>query len=165
MTDNTKIEISSRLPTLRSRWWVVVLGLSLMANMLIAGAMIGHRFLGGGGDGNGRNNIVQLVPRKFFGDLQGGRRHELMQFLRGQGDDFKSLRAETRATALKLADALDHYDAGNVKAVIDNFTTGSESLAARSGAVVVDLISQLTPDERAQLAAAIRDRDNKRPRD
>jgi uncharacterized membrane protein len=163
MTDNTKIEISSRLPTLRSRWWVVVLGLSLMANLLIVGAVIGHRYWDGGGDR--RNNFVQLVPGKFFGDLPGGRRRELMQFLHGQGDDFKSLRAETRATALKLADALDHYDAVNVKTVIDNFTTGSESLAARGGAVVVDLIAKLTPDERAQLAAAIRDRDNRRPRD
>ena len=43
-------------------------------------------------------------------------------------------------------------------AAIDAFTTGSESLAAGGGTVVMEIISKLSPEERKLLAVSIRDR-------
>ncbi len=162
MTSNWLEKLNGYVPILRSRWWTGLLGLSLMANLLVAGAVIGHAIHPERYENGGRASFAQLVPRKFFMDLPGPRRKELMQNLRNSRDEMKNLRAGFQVTALKLADALDaeNYDAAIVKTVIDNFTTGSESLAGRGGAVVEDLISKLTPDERKQLAAAIRDKEN-----
>lgn len=162
MTSSTLDKFKGHVPTLRSRWWTGLLGLSLMANLLVAGAVIGHAIHPERYDNGGRANFAQLVPRKFFMDLPGPRRKELMQDLRNDHDEMRNLRAGFQVTALKLADALDveNYDPVAVKTVIDSFTTGSESLAGRGGAAVEDLISKLTLVERKQLAAAIRDKEN-----
>jgi uncharacterized membrane protein len=161
---NTTIEkLKSYVPSLHSRWWTGLFGLSLMANLLVGGAIIGKALHGGRGESMGRASFVQLVPRKFMMDLPNERRRELMKNLRDDRQEMKGFRASFQATAFKLADALEveNYDAAAVKAVIDNFTTGSESLAGRGGAAVEDLISKLTPAERKQLAAAIRDKENR----
>ncbi len=162
MTGNLLEKLKNYFPTLQSRWWTGLLGLSLMANLLVAGAVIGHALHPDRFESAGRASFVQLVPRKFFMDLPGPRRKELMQDLRKDHDEMKSLRAGFQVIALKLADALDvqNYDAAAVKAVVDSFTTGSESLAGRGGVAVEYLISKLSPAERKQLAAAIRDKEN-----
>ncbi len=102
----------------------------------------------------------QLVPRKFFGDLPRERRQELLSTIRDNRDEFKAMREQGQATALKLADVLDdaNYDPEKAKAVIAEFTTGANSLAARGGAVSMALLDKLTADERILLANAIRDR-------
>ncbi len=163
MNNNITEKLKGYMPSLRSRWWTGLLGLSLMVNLLVGGAIIGKTFHGWRGENMGRASFVQLVPRKFMMDLPNERRRELMKNLRDDHEEMKGLRAGFQATALKLADALDveNYDAAAVKAVINNFTTGSESLAGRGGAAVEDLISKLTPAERKQLAAAIRDKENR----
>lgn len=160
MTDTLKSKISTAIPVLKSKWWTALLVVSLMANLLIAGA-IGGRFARGhemaGGKGS---NFVQLIPRKFLEELDGPRRRELMQMLRDNRDAFKQMRASANAAALELATALENpnYDSAAVQAVIEKFSTGRESLAAKGAAVVTDIIAKLTPDERKNLAAAIRDR-------
>jgi uncharacterized membrane protein len=150
----------NRLPSLRSRWWALVLGLSLMINLGIGGAIIGHLVNKRQMEHMVRDGFVQLVPRKFFDDLPEPRRKELMRFLRDSRHEFKAMRDASQITALQLADALDNYDPAKVKAVIDSFATGGESMAARSGTVVMEMIAKLSPEERKQLAIAIRDRDN-----
>jgi uncharacterized membrane protein len=153
--------LKNRLPSLRSRWWTALLGLSLMVNLLLAGA-IGGSFFNHHKRGDFlQQGFVQLVPRKFMMELPADRRKELMQVLREGHVEFKSLRKASQEIAVKLADALDNYDEANVKSVIANFTTGSESIAAHGGAVVADLIAKLTPEERKLLAADIRERDNR----
>lgn len=154
----------NRVPALRSRWWAGLLVLSLMANLLVAGLLVGrimqpHRF-----DNMMRDGFVQLVPRKFFNELPAPRRKEILQFLRDHRGELKALRETSQATLVKLADALENYDAATVKSVIDSFTTGSESLAAKSGAVVMDLVAKLTPEERKKLAETIRERGSRRQR-
>jgi hypothetical protein len=42
---------------------------------------------------------------------------------------------------------------------VSAFTTGTESLAAKGGDVVVKIVSQLTPEERKILAQTIRQRE------
>ena len=160
MTDTLKNKISTAVPILKSKWWTALLVLSLMANLVIAGA-IGGRFAGGHGFGEGKgSNFVQLIPRKFLDDLDGPRRHDLMQMLRDNRDEFKQMRASANAAALELATALENpiYDSASVQAVIEKFSTGRESLAAKGAAVVTDIIAKLSPEERKNLAAAIRDR-------
>ena len=48
---NTTIEkLKTYVPSLHSRWWTGLLGLSLMANLLVGGAIIGKAFHGGRGE-------------------------------------------------------------------------------------------------------------------
>jgi Heavy-metal resistance len=149
------------LPQLRSRWWTVLLAASLCANLLIAGIAIGHRVWGGPPD---RAGYLQLLPRKFFADLPRARRHELMSVLRDSMKGMRGLREQADITSLKIADALEKqpYDPAIIQLAVTDFATGSQGLAAKGSALVTDLVAKLTPEERAQLAAAIRERNEQR---
>jgi hypothetical protein len=144
-----------------SRWWKVVLALSLAANLLVAGIAIGHRVRGGDMGRMGGNGYVQLVPRKFFAELPRERRRELMGVFRQDMDGLRGLREQADAASLRIADALEKqpFDAALVRQTVSDFATGGQSLAAKGSVIVSNLIEKLTPEERAQLAAAIRDRD------
>lgn len=160
MTDTPFTKLKNALPTLQSKWWTALLIASLMANLLIAGTVVG-RFMGGHGmRGQMQQSFIQIIPRQFLDKLPQSRRHELMQALRGNRDDFKLMRQNSAAAALELAAALESpiYDAASVKAVIDKFATGRESLANKAGVVVLQIIEKLNTAERAQLASSIRDR-------
>ncbi|MFO1034531.1 MAG: periplasmic heavy metal sensor [Hyphomicrobiales bacterium] len=148
------------LPQLRSRWWTLLLGLSLMANLLVGGMALGNFFFDGPSERLMGASYIQLIPRKFLFDLPRERRHQLMDIVHARGDDLRRLRDASRQSPTQLADALvkEPYDAAQVKAAIEAFTTGSESLAAGGGAVVEQIVAMLTPEERQQLAEAIRDR-------
>jgi Heavy-metal resistance len=148
------------IPKLLSRWWTLLLGLSLMANLLIGGLALGHRFGGGGGQRMAGITAVQLVPRQFFADLPRERRLELLRLIRENARDLRSLRDGSAAQVLNLAAALekDAYNPDDVRGAVAAISTGTESLAARGAAIVIDVVSRLTPDERKALAAAIRDR-------
>lgn len=155
----TPVLIKNAIPHLRSRWWTVLLIASLGINLLIAGIVAGRMVNGPPGPGIPQG-FGQLVPRKFFGDLPRERREELMALIRDNRDEFKAMREQAQATALKLADVLDdaNYDPEKAKAVIAEFTTGANSLAARGSSVSMVLLDKLTHDERVLLASAIRDR-------
>ena len=160
MTDTLSSKIGNAIPTLKSKWWTALLVVSLMANLLIAGA-IGGRFARGHEFGQPKgSNFVQLIPRKFLDDLDGPRRRELMTMLRDNRDEFKQMRVSANAAALELAAALENpnYDSAAVQSVIEKFSTGRESLAAKGSAVVIEIIAKLSAEERKNLAAAIRDR-------
>lgn len=152
---------SSWFPQLRSRWWTLLLGLSLMLNLLIGGVIFGDRLRDGRGDRLMGASYVQLIPRSFFRELSRERRHELMQFVRESHDDLRSLRSQYEGTSLKLAEVLekDNFTPDELRQTVTAFSTGTESLAARGGDVVVKIIGQLTPEERKLLAQAIRQRD------
>jgi uncharacterized membrane protein len=156
--------LKNRVPPLRSRWWTGLLVVSLMANLLVGGLIAGRILYPHEMDRMMRDSFVQLVPRKFFVDLPSQRRKELMQFLRDHRGELKALREASQTTVAKLADALENYDTATVKSVIDSFATGSESLAAKTGAVVMDLVTKLTPEERKKLAETIRERNNRNPK-
>ena len=160
MTDTLSAKIGNAIPILKSKWWTALLVVSLMANLLIAGA-IGGRFARGHEFGQPKgSNFVQLIPRKFLDDLDGPRRRELMTMLRDNRDEFKQMRASANVAALELATALENpnYNSAAVQSVIEKFSTGRESLAAKGSAVVIEIIAKLSAEERKNLAAAIRDR-------
>jgi uncharacterized membrane protein len=144
----------------RSKMLTTLCVVSLMANLIVAGAIGSHFIRGKGFGGPMQQNFVQLIPRKFFDGLPNTRRHELMQFIHDNREDFKKLRQQSATTANALAAALENpnYDAAVVKSVIDEFATGRESLAAKAGDVVITIVEKLTPAERVRLAGDIRDR-------
>ena len=152
------------LPALRSRWWTVLLGLSLMLNLAIGGMIAGKFLEHGPRDRLVGASYVQLVPRRFFHDLPRERRRQLMDIVHNNRPDLRALREAAGQTSLRLADALasPDYKEENVVKVIAEFSTGTQSLAARGGTVVLDIVRLLTPEERQALAAAIRERGNKR---
>jgi uncharacterized membrane protein len=153
---------SSWLPQLRSRWWTLLLGFSLMLNLLIGGVIFGDRF------GNGRMerltgaSYVQLIPRSFFRELSHARRKELLQIVHESREDLRGLRSQYEGSSLKLAEVLekDNFTQDELRQTVTAFSTGTESLAARGGEVVVKIVAQLTPEERKLLAQAIRKRDD-----
>jgi uncharacterized membrane protein len=151
--------VRNSIPQLHSRWWTALLVLSLGANLLVAGLVAGHAFMAPPG-GMAAPGFGQLVPRKFFGDLPRDRRRELLSVIHDNRDDFQAMRDQVQATALKLADVLSepNYDREKVQTVVNDFTTGANSLAARGGSVSMALFDKLTPEERILLAGEIRER-------
>ncbi len=150
----------SWLPKLNSRWWTVLLGLSLMVNLLIGGMVVGR--LSGRGDMERLAGVsyVQLIPRRFLQELPRERRKEMMEIIRQNRPDLRNLREASEASSVKLADVLEkeNFSLDDVRGTIREFTTGTESLAAKGGDVVVDIVAKLTPQERKTLATAIRER-------
>jgi uncharacterized membrane protein len=153
------------LPPLRSRWWTVVLGLSLMANLLIGGIFLGHGVRGTDGFGrhdgrgpDGRGATAQLMPRGFFAQLPDQRRRDLMMVLRQHRPDFVNLRQQTSDTALRLADliAADPYDAAAVTALVQDYVRQNSALQDRGALALTDVLARLTPSERQLLAAELR---------
>lgn len=160
MTNSPFTRLKNAVPTLQSKWWTALLVASLMANLLVAGLVAGRLMGGHGMRGKMQQSFIQIIPRQFLEALPQSRRHELMQALRGNRDDFSSMQKNSAAAALELATALESptYDTASVKAVIDKFATGRESLSMKAGDVVLQIIEKLSPDERAQLARSIRER-------
>jgi len=154
------------LPQLRSRWWTLLLGLSLMGNLLVAGLAIGVGLGGGPVDRIMGASYIQLIPRSFLRDLPHDRRHELMKIVRDRSQTLRELRDNSHSSPLKLAATLENPAATDteLKAAVDTFTTGTESLAAGGGAVVMEIVGKLTPEERKLLATAIRERAEKSTR-
>lgn len=148
------------LPQLRSRWWTLLLGLSLMANFLVLGLAIGFGFDERRAERITGASYIQLIPRDFLHGLSRERRNELMAIVHDRSHELRDLRKTSQASPLKLADALEKAGAtdADIKAAIDAFTTGSESLAAGGGTVVMEIVAKLTPEERKLLAASIRER-------
>jgi uncharacterized membrane protein len=150
----------SWLPQFRSRWWTALLGLSLMANLLIGGVVMGGIWSGRQAERLAGASYVQLIPRNFFRELPRERRAALMQIVRDSREDLRRLRTDHETNSLKLAEVLekDSFVLDDVRTTVTTFSTGTESLAARGGEVVVRIVSQLTPEERKLLAKAIRER-------
>lgn len=148
------------LPALRSRWWTLLLGLSLMANLLVGGLAIGHFVSGGPPERIAGITYIQLIPRSFFRELSFERRREFMKLIRERSKDLRNLRDTANTAPVKLADALElpDFDPAAIQTAVDGFTTGSGSLAASGGGLVMDIIAKLTPEERKLLATAIRER-------
>lgn len=153
------------MPELRSPWWAALLVLSLMANLLVGGAAVGAKIKGGGWQRAMMEGRAQLLPRKFFAELSHERRHELMAVFKAKQGDLEKSRDASDATALKFADVIEQpeFDSIKAKAAVDDFTSGSNSLASQGEALILDVVGKLTLDERKKLAADIRDRAAHKP--
>ncbi len=148
----------------RSKWWQALLIGSLALNLLIGGAVVTRMFVHGGPDRLMGVSYAQLIPRRFFVEMPRDRRKVLLDILKKYRDDFRSDRDASEQSAVKLADAIVAvpYDIEKVKAVVNEFASQNGKLAARGGDAALDILAVLTPQERQLLAAAIRDRANRK---
>jgi hypothetical protein len=144
----------------RFNWLMAALIASLAVNLLFVGAGIARFMVDEPPERVAGLTQVQLIPRKFFGDLDGPRKAELLGVFREMGPAFRDGRRAAREEIAALATALEAepYDAAQVKAAVDSFSTRSENLVAAGGQTALKLIATLTPEERKLLAQHIRQR-------
>lgn len=145
-------------PARRFNWLKAALIASLALNLLFVGGAATRFAMHGPPERFTGLSQVQLIPRRFFSELDRGRRSELLVIFRGFGKDFKSGRKAIREEALNLATALEAepYDPAKIKAVVDTFAARSSGLVDKGGEAALTLISRLKPGERALLAKHIR---------
>lgn len=141
-------------------WLKVLLVASLALNLLVGGAAVARFFTH---EPPGRLQGIsemQLIPRKFFGDLDGGRRKELMAVFRGFRGEFNEGREARKqlANALVAALAAEPYDERQTRAAVAAFNERSAALVTRGGDAAMEFIAKLTPDERKLLARRIAER-------
>lgn len=149
----------SWLPDTSHGFWRICLLVSLMVNLVVLGLMLGHRYRHNPMDRMSAANYMQFVPPRFFADLPRERRQELVEAFRSNRPDFEKLRQQSLGNAEKVAAELvkPDFDAGHIASLIDSFTTGPDSVAAKGGSVLKDFYTKLSPDERTLLAKAITD--------
>ena len=148
-------------------WWLkAALVASLAVNLLFVGAGVARFFVGEAPERVASLSQVQLIPRKFFSELEGPRKAELLGAFRSFGPAFRDGRKAARSEIAALATALEAepYDPARVRAVVDAFSGASEALVAQGGQAALTLIEKLSPGERKLLAKHIRLRAERGPR-
>ncbi|MFN4142288.1 periplasmic heavy metal sensor [Aestuariivirga sp.] len=152
-------------PAARRRvpWLKLALVASLALNMLFLGAAAARFFVGGPEGRVSGISQAQLIPRKFFSELEMNRRRELLQVVKEFGPAFRAGRTAAREGALGLAAALEAepYDEARVKAAVGAFSAKSTSLVGTGGEAALALIARLDAEERKLLAKHIRLREEK----
>lgn len=148
-------------------WWrenglKIALVASLAVNLLFVGGGVARFVTHGPPERMNGISQMQLIPRKFLGELDSTRRAELLKVFRNLVPNFREGRKAVREDVAKLASALDAdpYDAASVRAAVDSFTSRSAMLIGDGGKAALGLIEKLTPEERKALARHIRLRDD-----
>ncbi len=148
------------LPDTSHGLWRVLLLASLMINLAILGILLGQHYRSNPMDRPGAANYMQFVPQRFFAELPRERRRELGLAFRASKVELEKARLLSTGNAQKVAAELvkPEFDASRIAELIDGFTTGPESVAAKGGAVLKDFYIKLSFDERVLLAKAIEER-------
>jgi hypothetical protein len=147
-------------PGRRINWLKAGLVASLAVNLLFVGAGVTRFMMGEGPDRVSGLTQVQLIPRKFFGELEGARKAELLGVFRQFGPAFKDGRRAAREEVAAVAAALEAepYDAARLEAAVGAFSARQEALVGTGGQAALTLIGQLNAGERKLLAQHIRQR-------
>lgn len=166
MTD-TQPTAPTMTPGNRYGWRGVLLVASLALNLVFLGGGAARFFMHEPPGRMSGISEMQLIPRKFFGDLGMGRRSEMLAMFKGYRDEFRTGRDARRELALKLADALEAtpYDAARVKDAVGAFSAQSAQLVNRAGDAALEFIAKLDDGERKLLAQRIRERSGGHGRD
>lgn len=158
-------EVGSAAPLVARRfpWLKAALVASLAVNLLFIGAGVARFWMREPPERVAGLSQVQLIPRKFFGELDGARKAELLGVFRELGPSFREGRRAARAEIAVIAAALEAepYDAARLKAAVDSFSARSGNLVAAGGQAALTLIAKLTPEERKLLANHIRQRNER----
>lgn len=141
-------------------WTKLALVASLAVNLLIAGAAGTNYFAPERIERWSGASFTQLLPRRFLTELPDERRREFLDTLKSRRDAFRQSRQDMTAAARRFADALERnpYDEAEVDAAIGDFTRLSTDMVDGGTLMTRQIIQKLTPEERAGLAAAVRDR-------
>jgi Spy/CpxP family protein refolding chaperone len=148
----------------RWNWLKIALVASLALNVLI-GAAIATRYARGPDGGRfAMPGNAQLVPRAFLSELTRERRREITQVLNRYRRELRGERDAARGLTLKIADALsaEPYSPEAVKVAVAEFSAQGAKLSSGGGDAALEILGMLTPDERKQLANAMRERASKR---
>jgi len=161
MTDHVPSPGLSLTPTRGISWLKVALVLSLSLNLLFIGAATARFFVHHPMERISGISQMQLVPRKFFAELDRSRRLELLGVFKEFRGKFRDGRRAARQDMVNLAGALERepYDEAAVKALVDAFSETSSGLIGEGGQAALTFIGKLTPEERRLLAKHIRLRD------
>jgi hypothetical protein len=155
---------TSAQPGKRFNWLVAALIASLAVNRLIVGAVAARWYAGvGPGERYMRLTQTQLIPRRFFSELDRDRRMELLAVFRANDKQIRDGRRAVKARVVELADALEAepYDAARARAAVEGFTANSEALFGMGSGTALTLIDMLTPAERKLMAQNLRTRDDR----
>jgi uncharacterized membrane protein len=144
-------------------WLKAALIVSLAVNLLVIGAGVARFVMRDPPDRVAGLSQVQLIPRKFFGDLERPRKAELLAVFRELSPSFREGRRALRSDLAQLADALDAepYDAARVQAAVANFSSHSQNLATSGSQAALKVIGMLSAEERKLLATHIREREDR----
>lgn len=151
----TSQAVKSRFP-----WLKALLIASLAVNLLFVGGAAARYFTHDQPDRVGGYSQMQLVPRRFFGELERPRRTELLSVFKDFRSRFHEGRRRAGEKMASLAEALeaDPYDPAAVKAIVDDFSRISADLIGEGSDAALVFIGKLTPQERQLLAKHIRQR-------
>lgn len=147
-------------PSPRRRWLVPLLVVSVAVNLVIVGAAVSGQFWPDHGGRKSSHRSADLMPRSFFRGLDDERREELVEVFRARKTEWREERRALRDAATAFADALERepFDAAQAQTAIADHAARSHQLVDLGAAVAADLVEALTPDERRDLAQAIRER-------
>lgn len=144
----------------RRRWLVPLLIASVAVNLVIVGAAVSEQVWPDHDGRKSSHRSADLMPRSFFRALDDTRREELVEVFRARKTEWREERGALRDAAAALADALERepFDAPQAQSAIADHAARSHQLVDLGAAVAADLIEALTPEERRDLARAIRQR-------
>lgn len=147
--------VRSRFP-----WFKAALIASLALNLLFLGAGLARLMVHERVERVAGLSQVQIIPRKFFSELDRERKAELLGIFREFSPKFRDGRRAAREEVTVLASALEAepYDVLRVKSAIDSFSAKNVALIASGADAAMTLIDRLTPEERKRLARHIRER-------
>lgn len=153
-------------PARRGTWFNVLLVASLALNLFILGAIAADRFGTGVREPAFGPQLTQLMPRKFLRSLDGDRRRDIVGLVRNHRLAIRDGRAELKAKALAIADALaaDPYDPAALTTAVEDFGRTSNKMVDQGLDIAAEVLRDLTQGERVSLAEAIRSRAVPRPR-
>ncbi|HUE46366.1 MAG TPA: periplasmic heavy metal sensor [Aestuariivirgaceae bacterium] len=147
-------------PLRRRRWLVPLLVASVAVNLVIVGAAVSGQVWPDHDGGKSSHRSADLMPRSFFRALDDERREELVEVFRARKTEWREERGALSDAAAALADALERepFKAPQAQSAIADHAARSHQLVDLGAAVAADLIEALTPEERRDLAQAIRQR-------
>ncbi len=141
----------------RCRWIVIGLAASLAVNGVLLG-YLGARVFGEHDRQRGSATAFFSDGRRFIRSLPHERRDELREIARTHRDEFRTLRQDVRQAKLKLADALEvePYNAAAVEKALVQLQRTLVAIGDAGRAVTLEIIPELTLDERRALANDLR---------
>ena len=145
-------------PSRHRRWIGLFMLVSLAFNLLVAGFFIAHelrpekyRRISGPG-------YTQLIPRKFFFDVDRDRRTELVEAMRAHRKLFRGHRRELRDAAKLVADALEAepFSQTALDAALQVYRGEATEMIDAGGRIGASFFAMLSDEERKQLGKRIR---------
>lgn len=159
-TNGDDADMGDTTPPKKPRRWVRwALVASLALNVLIIGFVASKAYHFSGKMWRNHSPVIQLAKqgRKFVHDLPRERRKELWRMIKSRKGEFKpdNARITQAMKAFAEAIAVENYDPDVAQKALLELQQEAEQLITRGRTLTLEVIAELTPAERAQLAARL----------